>query len=228
MAPTKNVSADITLCFSDPLFVAIGQLLKKQITSPHNYELFGIRQFYAKSYLTFAARREVLRHEDMTFGDVKYLWHGSSEDGIKDILTHGFLREFNTGKARFGKGSYFQKNVQYCLNDSYTKRFDHDDDTGATDSNGKLKKLPFQCKRLLLCRVLTGCSTQGRSELVLHKAGVRPNKKFYHSMYGNSDYACTYTEPKYTEGTADIYVLGTGTDSQVYPEFEVTLAVNPQ
>ena len=82
----------------------------------------------------------------------RWLWHGTKEDSVKDIISNGFLRDYNT-TAVYGRGTYFARDARYSLQKQYA----------VPNANGE--------QTLLLSRVLLGCPCKG------HQRMTKPDQK---------------------------------------------------
>ena len=94
---------------------------------------------------------------------IPWLWHGTREADLQQILTNGFLRDFNSTSV-YGKGTYFARDACYALQTKYAKPHGISGD-----------------QTLLLVRVLVGESCKGSSKM--DKPIAKPGStKLYESM----------------------------------------------
>jgi hypothetical protein len=144
-----------------------------------------------------------------------YLWHGCGKEAAEKIVQNGFMRDFafpQLGTAHssrpinaYGIGCYFSTTSFYPVWGGKQKETDVGDKYMKRDDKGRAY--------LLLSRVLRGETCYGSSGQVF-PAATRLFDGLCESMSNASSF--------YDNATSFITVIGTGGDSQTYPEFLFT------
>ncbi|XP_071137980.1 protein mono-ADP-ribosyltransferase PARP14-like isoform X2 [Mytilus edulis] len=126
-------------------------------TAGANVEFVKVERIQNKVlYQQFIAKKKLMGDTNpKTVQNERPLWHGFSVDALDSIQRYGFNRSYcGKNATALGSGVYFAVNVNYSINDTYSR----------PDTHGH--------KRMFLCRVLTGEYCPGA-----HGMRVPPAKK---------------------------------------------------
>ena len=128
-------------------------------------------------------------------------WHGTEVDNTFKIKQNGFDRDYSSGYSRqmCGVGTYFARDAEFSWN-GYCKDKTLSDDT--------------MQRFIILSRLLLGDYCKGQPNKFLKDMPLKDDGTAYNSMVGYQ-----YINP-------NIYVMGTGSDNQVYPEFVIEFRNN--
>lgn len=118
-------------------------------------------------------------------------FHGTSEANVKSIIAEGFRRDYNTTSA-YGRGAYFAKNAEYSMSPRYAQ-------PSTNSATGE------EICYLLIARILLGESCVGAQDQRLPDRKPAGNGALYESMVNSV-------------ASPTIYVLGSGSDDNSYPE----------
>ena len=121
-------------------------------------------------------------------------WHGTDAATTNLIQKNGFDRDYSkNGSQACGVGTYFARQAAYSWTNGYCKP--------NTLPDGKQQHF------IILSRVLLGDYCQGVTGQFLKDQPLKADGTAYNSMVG------------YNVNNPTIYVMGGGSDQQVYPEF---------
>ncbi|XP_053380787.1 protein mono-ADP-ribosyltransferase PARP14-like [Mercenaria mercenaria] len=140
----------------------------------------------------YEVKKKQLEAQNPNAKNENFLWHGTSNEAIDSINSHGFNRSYCGKNATvYGQGVYFAVNASYSLQDRYST-------------------LDFTAvKRVYYCRVLTGDYTEGKRDM----KWLPPNKKF-------SSGSVLYNSAVDDIDDPTLYVVFN--DTQAYPEYLVS------
>tara|TARA_B100001778_G_scaffold334566_1_gene346543 strand:+ start:940 stop:2787 length:1848 start_codon:yes stop_codon:yes gene_type:complete len=127
-----------------------------------------------------------------------FAWHGSHPQVVESIMKTGFERDWSTGGRQvYGHGTYFAKRSSYSWGESYAK-------PNLLPTPGG----PIKQKMIILSRIVCGQKCIGQNS-----ASITTLPKTSKGMPFNS----------MVDQIADphVIVLGSGSDSQVFPEFVI-------
>ena len=171
----------------------------KQIVTISRIENLALWQSYAAKKATLLQRAEKEQVDSSNY-EKPMMYHGTHPEVIPKIAQQGFNRAFcGRNAVRFGKGVYF------ALTSNYSHNY------ASADSRG--------VKRMFVCRVLPGETSQGRNEQIVPEVRIQSNFTNYDSTTDQVD--CpepSDADPgKYGTGVRQMYVVYH--DAQAYPEY---------
>lgn len=173
-----------------------------KISKVSRIENVGLWQSYAakKSSMFMRGRNEGLDQSKLDDYEKPMMYHGTNPDVVPKITQQGFNRMFcGKNAVRYGKGVYFAITAAYSHN--YAQ----------ADSSG--------VKRMFVCRVLKGETSQGHNEQLVPEVRVAATNQMYDSTTDGVD----RPEPpaddpgKYGGTVRQMYVVYH--DAQAYPEY---------
>jgi poly [ADP-ribose] polymerase 10/14/15 len=165
-------------------------------------ENLSLWQSYAakKSSMLLRAKNE---NADSTNYEKRYLFHGTDPAVYTKIAQQGFNRAYcGKNAVLYGKGVYF------ALTSAY--------------SNNYTSFVSGKTKRMFVCRVLKGETSQGHDEQLVPEIRVRATNKLYDSTtdaYDQCEPGQNGTSPDSRSGVRNMYVVYH--DAQAYPEYMV-------
>ena len=169
-------------------------------------ENLGLWQSYAakKSSMLLRAKNE---NADSTNYEKRHLFHGTDPAVYTKIAQQGFNRAYcGKNAVRFGKGVYFSLTSGYA--NELTTSF----------GSGKTK-------RLFVCRVLKGETSQGNDEQLVPEIRERATNTLYDSTtdaYDQCEPGQNGTSPDSRSGVRNMYAVYH--DAQAYPEYMVEVS----
>ena len=163
-------------------------------SSTHNYYIYGIEMNVdMDNFEMYQMKKRSLIKKGIAPNE-RWAWHGTDAVNTSKIKQNGFDRDFSrNGNQAYGVGTYFAKNSNYSWTNGYCR----------------INTMPDGTKQhfIILSRVLLGDYCKGNTGCFLKDMPKKKDGTQYNSMVG------------FNLETPTIYVLGGGSDNQVYPEF---------